>query len=378
MKSDLHIFMTAGEASGDILGARLIKAIKEQFPGRLRFSGVGGTAMQGEGLNSLFPMTDLSVMGVVEVLPRLPLILRRIRQTAEAVRELRPDIVVTIDSPDFSFRVAKRLENVKKVHYVAPTVWAWRPERAAKLARLYGGVICLFPFEPPYFTKEGMAAVCAGHPALEAAGGGVSRARFREQSGIAQEAPLLGVLFGSRGGELKRMGPALREAVRLLARERPGLVVIAPTLPHLKKRVARLLADLPCRTHIISESGRKWAAFAAMDAALAVSGTVGLELAVAGVPHAIGYRMNALTYRIVRPKIRVKYAHLANILLDRPVVPELIQQECTPENLAAAVSPLFGDTAQKAEFEAVRRLLAGADPARAPSEQAAAFVLSQV
>jgi lipid-A-disaccharide synthase len=378
VKSDLHIFMTAGEASGDVLGARLIKAIKEQFPGRLRFSGVGGMAMQGEGLNSIFPMTDLSVMGVMEIIPRLPLIIRRIRQTAEAVRELRPDIVITIDSPDFSSRVAKRIEKVQKLHYVAPTVWAWRPERAGKLAKLYRGVICLFPFEPPYFTKEGMQAVFAGHPALEAAQEGVSRERFREQSGIAQGAEVLGVLFGSRNGELKRVGPMIRDAVRLLANSRPGLTVVAPTLPHLKKQVTELLQDIPCKAHVITESGRKWSAFAGMDAAIAVSGTVGLELAVADVPHVIGYRMNKRTWKMIRPRMKVDYAHLVNIMLGKPVVPELLQDDCTPEKIAEAVRPLLKNAkAQKSGFETVRSMLAGAGSGT-PSEQAAAFVLAQI
>jgi lipid-A-disaccharide synthase len=222
-----------------------------------------------------------------------------------------------------------------------------------------------------------MQAIFAGHPALEAVKEAIPRARFREQSGIAEDAAVLGVLFGSRQGELKRMGAAIRDAVRQLAEERPELVVIVPTLPHLKKQVAELLHGIPCKAHVITESTRKWPAFAAMDAAIAVSGTVGLELAVAGVPHAIAYRMNALTWKMVRPKMKVDYAHLVNILLNRPVVPELLQDDCTPQKIADAVRPLFEDSVQKSEFETVRSMLAG-EKIGTPSEQAAAFVLSQI
>jgi len=363
-----HICILAGEPSGDALGARLMMALKEQEPS-VHFSGVGGPLMQTEGLSSLFPMTDLSVMGLAEVLPRIPKILGRIRQTAAHIQETKPDTVVTIDSPDFSFRVAKALKNPKPkmIHYVAPTVWAWRPERAKKVAALYSGIICLFPFEPQYFEREGMKAGFTGHSALETFG--------LIQQRAVNEPKTLGVLFGSRRGELKRMGPVLRDAAAKIIVAHPQMKIISPTLPHLADTVRELLQGLPAQ--IVTDPAVKLNAFASMDYAIATSGTVGLELAIAGVPHVIGYRLNRLTYEIVSRKVTAKYAHLVNILTDSPVVPEFIQDACTADNIATAVENLIADKgqSQKAVFANARALLAG-NGKGPPSRQASSFVLN--
>lgn len=379
----LHVFITAGEASGDILGARLMKAIRKQAEGRaVRFSGIGGPAMQAEGLKSLFPMTELSVMGLAEILPRLRKILARIRQTADAILTLNPGIVVTVDSPDFSFRVARLVKakagsvSPKMVHYAAPTVWAWRPGRAAKVAALYDGIVCLFPFEPPYFEREGMKACFAGHPAAELAAPKGNGVIFRRQHGIPDGVKVLGVLFGSRAGEIRRMGRILRATALEIAARHPDLEIVAPTLPHLAPQVAALLRHMPCGVHISADPAAKADAFAAMDGAVAVSGTVGLELALAGTPHVIGYRMSPLTWQVVRRAVKVKYAHLANILLDAPVVPEFIQGACTAGNMAEALEKLWADDGgrgQKREFEQLHGLLS--DREKDPSEKAAAFIL---
>lgn len=377
MTKPLSIFVTAGEASGDVLGARLMEALRREHGGEIVFSGVGGPLMEAQGLQSLFPMRDLSVMGIVEVLPRLNKILKRISQVSVYIEKNKPNIVVTIDAPDFSFRVA---EQVRKrvadppvmVHYVAPTVWAWRPERAAKVARLYDGILCLFPFEPPYFEKEGLAAAFIGHPALEGDLGRGDGAGLRKKLDIPADAQVLGILFGSRTGELSRVGPILRAAAEKVAVRTARLHILSLTLPHLEKQVAGLLRGLPCPTRIVTDSGRKADAFAAMTMALATSGTVGLELAVAGVPHVIGYKVNRISYEIIRRKVTVKYAHLANILLDRPVVPEFIQGNCTADNMATAL--LEGLPDQREAFSTVRQSLAGAANL-SPSAQAARFVL---
>jgi lipid-A-disaccharide synthase len=399
-----HIFLIAGEISGDFLGARLMAALKDQDPG-VRFSGVGGAQMAKQGLQSLFPMTDLSVMGITEVLPRLPLILWRIRQTTHHIRETQPDIVITIDSPDFSFRVAAALrkpeqatlaQNVagwlrdeeKKtsttfemphmIHYVAPTVWAWRPERAAKVAKLYDGIMCLFPFEPPWFEVEGMKAVFTGHPVAEAGFDKADGVKLRREFGIPTDAKVIGVLFGSRMGELNRTGPALREAAHRLAQERPDIHLLTLTLPHLERELRNLLQGFPCKTHIISDQPRKAEAFAAMHTALATSGTVGMELAVAGVPHAIAYRANALTAFIVKRKVTVRYAHLLNILFEDETVPEFIQGKCRPEAIYPALKTLLDDdiarARQKMMFDKFREQISA--PAGASSSKLAAkFVL---
>lgn len=378
---DLHVFISVGETSGDILGARLMASMRAQMPG-VRFSGVGGPLMAAQGLESLFPMRELSVMGIVEVLPKLPRILRRIKESAQFIASQRPDIVVTIDAPDFSFRVVKRARALGAdtplfIHYVAPTVWAWRPERAGKLAKLYDGLICLFPFEPPYFIREGMSAICAGHPVMEtdydrADGDGLRRALNIPP----RPAHVTGVLFGSRAGELKKNGPVLRDALLDIARLYPDMHFLSLTLPHLEGDVRSLLAALPqARVHVTSDPAHKWAAFRAMDQAVAVSGTVGLELAVAGVAHVIAYRTNALTAAIIRRKIKVKYAHLANLLLDRPVIGEFLQENCTKDHVAQALAALIqGDHAQITAGEEVRALLRGEKNGQ-PSEQAARYIL---
>ncbi len=381
----LKVVITAGEASGDTLGARLMASIRAAWDGPVTFLGIGGPLMQAEGLRSLFPMDELSLMGVFEIAPRALNILKRIRQTAELIVKEAPDIVVTVDAPDFSFRVAEKVRaRVKSkslmVHCVAPTVWAWRPERAAKVARLYDGLICLFPFEPDYFIKEGMAAAFTGHPMMESVGSLEQGMRFRKRRGIPEDAFVLGILCGSRKGELKRTGPILRDAVELAAREATSgglLHIVAPTLHHLRGEVGAMLKSLPYPVHV--GSADKGGAFASMDAAVAVSGTVALELAVAGVPHVIGYRMNPLTWEIVRRKVKVKYAHLANLLLDNDVVPERLQDRCTAGALAEELAPLFStngaaSTAQRTAFARLRGLLSGSGQGT-PSDQAGRYIL---
>ncbi len=242
LSNPLHICLIAGEASGDALGSMLMKALKRRAGQPVRFSGVGGPLMQAQGMDSLFPMETLSVMGITEVLPRLPDIIARINQTAAHVQSSAPDVLVTIDSPDFSFRVAKKVragsgKRPLMVHYVAPTVWAWRPERAAKVAKLYDGILCLFPFEPPYFENEGMKAAFIGHSILESGLGQGYGDACRHRLEAPSDARLGGLFFGSRRGELKRMGPLLCIAAAALRKKHTDLHFLVPTLPHLKDEV---------------------------------------------------------------------------------------------------------------------------------------------
>lgn len=377
-----HIMLIAGEPSGDILGAGLMRALRAAGGAMPVFSGVGGAAMAQEGLESLFPIGDIAVMGIAEVVPRLPRILSRISQTAAAIRARRPDVVITIDSPDFCFRVVKAVRGRMKtppvfVHYVAPTVWAWRAERAAKAASLFDGMMCLLPFEPPYFEKEGMAAVFTGHPMLERRLEAGDGAALRRRLSIPAEAKVAGVLFGSRMGELNRTGPALHDAAALLSQASgAGMHLLCPTLPHLEREVRNLLRETGATGHVVTDRAQQADCFAAMDFALATSGTVGLELAMAGVPHVIAYRMNPLTFRGVRKRVTVRYAHLVNIMLDRAIVPEFIQEQCNGEAIAAASSSLDRE-GQLAAFAQVRAMLAGGD-GKSPSQRAAGFVLERL
>jgi len=376
-------YMIAGEPSGDQLGGRLMQAIGMMTAGRAAFYGVGGAAMSGHGLNSLFPMTDLSVMGVAEVLPRLPLILGRIKQTVVDIISKNPAVVVTIDSPDFCFRIANGLRESgykgKMVHYVAPTVWAWRPERAKKVAALYDGILCLLPFEPGFFIREGMKAEFVGHSVLEEGWDHTDPSGIRLHYNIPANKKVLGLFFGSRIGELNRMGPVLREAAVRLVKENPDLHIVSVTLPHVEKLARNLLQEIPCGNTVILDPNHKFHAFSVMDSAIATSGTVGLELAVAGVPHVIGYKINPLTHAMVRSRIKTKYAHLANILLNYPLVPDFIQSDCKSESLAKAAGLYLTDynavKYQKDGFRSAMHMIQG-EHAGTPSQQAAVFTLS--
>ncbi len=376
------IFLVAGEPSGDVLGARLMRALKEETGGEVAFAGVGGPLMAAEGLDSLFPMSDLSVMGLAEVLPRIPRLLRRLAQTAAAARRLSPDAVVTIDAPDFSFRLAKKLKGAAfpLIHYVAPTVWAWRPGRARKIARLLDHLLALLPFEPPYFTREGLACDFVGHPVIESGADRGDGAAFRRAHGIDPEAPLVCVLPGSRRGETSRLLPVFSETLRQLAAANPSLQVVVPAAQSVAGDVAAAATNWPVPALVVLGESERYAAFAAADVALAASGTVALELALAETPAVIAYRVSPLTAWIGRRLIRVPFANLVNIVLDREVVPEFLQERCRPDLLALALRDLLSDPdARQRQTDESRQAIAqlgGEGPP--PSRRAARAVLSVI
>ncbi len=348
------IYLVAGEPSGDILGARLIAALKERTGGLVRFAGVGGESMAEQGLVSLFPQADIAVMGLAEVIPRIPAVLRRVREVADDIAAKKPAVVVTIDSLGFNERIAKALSarkvDVPRVHYVAPMVWAWKPGRAAKVARLFDHLMCLLSFEPPYFTAHGMAATHVGHPVIEGGAASGDGPGFRSRHGIAPEATLLCVLPGSRGNEVTRMLPVFRQAVDLLRTRHPGLKVVIPTVATVAAHVAEATRDWAERPLIVRGEAERWNAFAACDGALATSGTVSLELARARVPFVIGYRAAPLSVWLARRLISIKYATLINHIADRIVVPEFLQADCTPRALADAMDAFLSDAAKRAAF----------------------------
>lgn len=376
------VFLVAGEPSGDALGARLMAALKRRTEGRVRFAGVGGEAMAGEGLLSLFPMSELSVMGAAEVLPRLPAILRRIRETAAHALAAAPAAVVTIDAPDFSFRVGRRLagRGIPLVHYVAPSVWAWRPGRARHIARFLDHLLALLPFEPPYFEREGLSCTFVGHPVLESGAGAGDGPGFRRRHGVAEGAPLVAVLPGSRMGEVTRLLPVFAATVARLAAARPELRLVVATVPAVAEAVRRAVAGWPAPPLVVAGEREKYDAFAAADAALAASGTVALELAMAATPAVIAYRMSALTSWLAKRLIRVKFVNIVNLVLERPAVPEFLLDRCTPENLAPALERLLDDAearaAQKAAAGQALDLLGRGGPP--PSERAAEVVLETI
>ncbi len=372
------IFLIAGEHSGDALGGRLMAALRAK--GEVRFSGVGGPMMVAQGLSSLVPMGDLCVMGLVEVFKHYPRLKKLGMMIIEEIEKAQPDVVVTIDLPDFNFRVAKLLKQRgifkgKIVHYVAPTVWAWRPGRAKKIAKFLDGLMCLFPFEPKYFTKHGLQAEFVGHSLVESGIVAGDGSRFRERYELRNE-KCIGLFFGSRQREIETIGPVLKDVAQKIATAYPQAHLIVPTMVEFEPALLDLLVDVPLSATFVTDAKGKWDAFKACDAAVAVSGTVGLELAYAGVPHVIAYKMNVLSWVLVRLLVRTKYAHLVNILLDKPVVPEFLQDHCTAERIAAGVEVVLNyPLPQKKAFESMRGMLLP-DAAVGPSEKAAGFVLS--
>lgn len=374
--------VVAGEPSGDILGARLIEALRAMDAREIELVGVGGPRMIEKGLSSLFPYADLAIMGLAEVLPRLGLILRRIRETAALAVERKVDAVITIDAPDFSFRVAARLRplGIPLIHYVAPTVWAWRPGRAAKIARLYDHLLALLPFEPPYFERVGLPCSFVGHPVLESGAELGDGAAFRQRHGIDPDVPLLAVLPGSRRGEVSRLVGPFGQALARLKDCIEGLRVVVPTVPHIADHVRQSVATWAVPTLVVEGDADKYGAFAASRAAMAASGTVAVELALARLPHLVAYRVNPLTAFIVGLVVRVRFANIVNLVLDRQVVPEFIQDRCQPDALAAEIERLMLDDGARslqisAFAEAAGRLGAGTE---APSRKAARVVLEVI
>ncbi len=375
------IYLLAGEHSGDVLGARLMAALRAARPD-LDFAGIGGPRMAALGFSSLFPMHELAVMGLVEIVPRLWRLRRRMAETVADIAARRPAIVVTIDSPGFALRLLRRIAplGVKRVHYVAPQVWAWRESRVRHFPGLWDRLLCLLPFEPDYFARFGLDARFVGHPVLESGADQGNGARFRAAHGIAADAPLVILMPGSRPSEAGRLLPVYGQTVALLAARFPNLVPVVPAAGAVAQAVARAAADWPIKPLVVSEIAGKHDAFAAASAALTKSGTSTLELALAAVPMAVTYRVNALTAMIARRLIRVPHVAMVNLLAGREVVPELLQENCSPERLAATVAGLITTPAlAAAQREAFRAVLATLrPPAGLPSEAAAAAVLESL
>jgi len=377
------IYIIAGEPSGDLLAARMMAALKELTDGAVRFAGIGGEAMRAEGLESLFPQADLAVMGFAEVVPRIPKILRRLRQTLEDIDARKPSLIVTVDSWGFTGRVAKALKErgsaIPRLHYVAPMVWAWKEKRARTLAQRVDRLLCLLPNEPAYFARHGLDAVHVGHSVLERIGQSGDGQGFRRRHAIPEEAPLLCVLPGSRTSETSRLLPVFAETAARMTDRFPGLRVVVPSVETVADGVRRAVAGWRVPAVVVGHE-EKWDAFAASNAALAASGTVALELAVSSVPMVIAYRVAPLTAMLVRRLLTIKYVCLLNLLVDRLVVPELLQEKCTPEALTEALTPLMRDGPARREqlagsAEALRAL--GVEGER-PSLRAAREALSMI
>lgn len=374
--ADLTIALVATEASGDRLGGALMQAIANRIPGA-RFVGVGGPDMAAHGLVSLFPIDELAIIGFVAILSRLPSIFRRIRAAADAVIAAQPDVLVIIDSPEFTHRVARRVRaaspDIPIIDYVSPSVWAWRPGRARAMRAYIDHVLALLPFEPAAHAKLG-GPPCdfVGHPLASE----VERLRpsAREAERRAASPPLVLVLPGSRTGEIRRHLSLFGEATALLTRRCGPIEAVLPTTPHLEERVRAATADWPIPPRVVVEAEDKWAAFRQARAALAASGTVTLELALAGVPTVVAYRVPLIEEVVGRLLIKVPSIVLANLVLGENVMPELLQRQVAPEPLVAALAPLLADTPERRrQLDAFARLdqvmkIGAANPSDAAAE----------
>ena len=350
----MRVFVVAGEVSGDKLGGALMAGLRE-LQQDVSFDGIGGAQMQAQGLTSRFEMNELSVMGIAEILPKYFHLKRRIRETAQAVIDTKPDVLITIDSPDFSLRVAKLVKeasDIRCVHYVAPSVWAWRPGRAVKMAKVIDHVLALLPFEPPYMEAAGMECDFVGHPVVaEHVASSDDAKAFRDQHGLGDADPLLLVLPGSRRGEVSRLAPVLGDALKPLVAAHPNLKVVVPAAGPVANLVQEQAKEWPIEPLILDPSGQslaatmadKRAAFAAADFAIAASGTVMLELAAAQTPTVSIYTVNWLSLKIMQGLAIVDTANLINLVSDTRHVPEFIGANCRGDLVAGGLETLMAD-----------------------------------
>jgi lipid-A-disaccharide synthase len=381
MTSPRKIFLVATEESGDRLGAALMKVLRQRLGDDVMFEGVGGTSMAREGLVSLFPIAELSIMGFSAIPKKLPMILRRLRETTEAVLKAAPDILVIIDSPDFTHRVARRVRRraplIPIVDYVSPSVWAWRPGRAAAMRGYVDHVLALLPFEPDAHRRlGGPPCTYVGHPLIEQTA--ELRPNAEEQARRDAMPPLLLVLPGSRRSEVRHHMAIFGATLGLLQQQGVAFELVLPTMPHLVEAISAALKQWPVQPRVVVGEQDKRAAFRTAHAALCKSGTSTLELAVAGVPMVGAYRGGAAEAWIVRRRITSTSVILANLVIGENVVPEFIQQDCSPEKLAPALRDVLGATPlRQRQVEAFARLdTIMATGKASPSIAAADIVLS--
>lgn len=378
--AERKIFLIATEESGDRLGANLMKVLRQRLGGAVHFEGVGGRAMAREGLMSLFPIEELSIIGLAAVVRELPKILGLIKETAAVVAEVSPDILVIIDSPDFTHRVARRVRAkdpaIPIVNYVSPTVWAWRPGRARAMRKYVDHVLALLPFEPEAYQRlRGPPCTYVGHPLTEQLS--ALRPNAQETARRAGQPPVLLVLPGSRRSEIRHHMEVFGLAVGRLQQEGVAFELVLPTMPHLQEAVVEAVKSWPIQPQVVIGEQEKRAAFRIAHAALAKSGTVTLELALAGVPMVTAYRTGSVEAWILRRAIKVNSVILANLVIGENVVPEFLQEDCTPEQLAAALREVLGDSElrrkQVEAFAKIDRIMStGNQP---PSVRAADIVL---
>ncbi|KRV75264.1 lipid-A-disaccharide synthase [Pseudomonas citronellolis] len=370
----LRVALVAGEASGDILGAGLMQALRERHP-EVEFIGVGGARMQAQGLVSEFPMERLAVMGLVEVLGRLRELLRRRKDLIRNLILARPDVFIGIDAPDFNLGLELQLRRagIRTVHYVSPSVWAWRQKRVLKIKQACDLMLALFPFEAKFYEEHGVPVRFVGHPLANTIPLEADRAAARAQLGLPADAQVVALLPGSRGGEVGKLGALFLDTAERLLQQRPGLRFVLPCAsPERRAQLEQLLQDRQLPLQLLD--GQSHEALAACDAVLIASGTATLEALLYKRPMVVAYKVAPLTYAILKRLVKSPYISLPNLLAGRLLAPELIQDAATPEALAQHLLPLLDDgSAQTESFDAIHRALR-----QDASAQAAEAVLALV
>ena len=370
----LKVYLITGEPSGDLLGARLMRALKEK--GSVEFYGVGGEGMQAEGMESLFPISDLSVMGIFEVIPHLKQILSRIKQTLDDIERQKPDIVITVDSWSFSKQIhlglIKRKIKVPHIHYVAPQVWAWKKGRAKQIKKWVDHLFMLLPFEEKYFKPYGVHYTYVGHPVIEGGSDKGDAQRFITMHNLSKKDFIFTILPGSRKTEIKYLLPIFKQVVEQMAKQHKNLRVVLPTVETVREKIEKETSTWNVPVLIVSGEMARYDAFAASNLALAASGTVSLELAMAKVAHAIIYKVSPLTGWLAYHILKIKYVNLINILSDRKIIPECLQDDCNLNKIMLELNRLTGQNGLKQIKDSQKALsLLGAGNSMTPSQKAA-------
>ena len=384
MNNNLKIYLIAGEPSGDALGARLMRALKKKTENRVEFFGIGGDTMEKEGMKSLFDISELAIMGLCEVIPSIPRVLKRIRQTVDDIMRIRPDVVISLVCWSFGCGVQKMLRalntGIPQIDYVAPQVWAWKKKRARTMHKYVDRLLTLLPQEPKYFTPYGLATDFVGHPVIESPVVNGDGETFRRKYDIEDGQKIICLLPGSRHNEVSRLLPVFLQAAQILKQQHPELFFVIPTVKTVAQRVKAMLANAALPVLVVEGEEDRHNAMSASTAAIAASGTVALELAIADVPHVIGYKVAPLTAALVKHFLHIQFVNLSNILLGREIVPELLQERCVAANIVLYINRFLEQDSfyryQKEGFEKVRTILGLGR--QKPSENAADVVLGMI
>ncbi len=377
----MKIYLVAGEPSGDALGSRFMQAMRKKTNGKVEFYGVGGESMENQGLKSLFDISDLAIMGLSEVIPSIPKVLKLISHTVEDIVKVKPDVVITIDSWSFGSRVQKALRkrnlNIPQVHYVAPQVWAWKKKRAKTMYKYVDHLMTLLPQEPKYFTPYGLDTTFVGHPVIESKVVTGSGEEFRKKFNIADDKRIMAVLPGSRHNQVAKLLPVFLETAQKIYDEDNSFCFVIPTVKTVVKRVRKMAEESNLPIIVVENEEDRHNAFNAAEIAVAASGTVALELAIANIPHVIAYKVSPISAMLVRRFLHIQFVNLSNILLGREIIPELLQERCISGNIKSYISELLSKKDQYENqmdgFDKVRKILGMSE--QTPSENACDVIL---